>query len=137
MAGEKILVCVITILVFFNLIFYVSGYNSELASSSAILNYFVHFGIIAVIIAMLPTTSGSGTINYVLGGAIMLGILYAFDFTLLGYHFQLGIGLASNLAGMFDSDPGAFSFLPNLFFNMLGLIGVISGMIILAGGASS
>jgi hypothetical protein len=134
MASEKILTVVLAIVIFFNLIFFITGYTADMINASSILGYFVSVAIIGVIISIIPTTSASGAVTYLLSGVLMMMTLYGFDFTVGGYHVQLGIGLVSNLAGMFSSNPNSLAFLPYLFFNALGLLGVLSGIIILAGG---
>lgn len=133
MASEKILTIVIATVVFFNLVFYVTGYNATLVNASTIISELVSVGVIAILISLIPTTSASGAVTYLLSGVVMLTILYSFNFSILTYNIQIGVGLVSNLSSMFPGDPSSLSFLPFLFFNMLGLLGVVSGMIVLAG----
>ena len=137
MAGQKIFLgCLIT-LILFNLLFYITGYNDSYLSSSSIIGLFVTLGLVAVAISVLPIIDSESTAKWFLSVVIMASILFQFTVTIPVVEWEMppiGIGLATNLSGMFSSDINSLSFMPFIFFTMIGLIGLISGIISMSGG---
>jgi hypothetical protein len=133
MVAEKVFVSCIIVLLLFNFIFYVSGYNPDLLSVGSIIGIFVTLGGIAVIVSFIPTVSAGGTVQWFATSLIMVGLFYSVSFQVLSYNVHIGLGLASNITNMFSADMGTIAFMPFLFFTAIGLIGIISGIIMFAG----
>lgn len=134
MAATKIFLSCLTTLILFNALFFITGYNTSIISYESILGVFLTLGGIAILISLIPTTSASGTIKWFMAIIIMTSIMYSITFTVLTYNLTVGIGLASNLTNMFSGDLNSLSFMPWLFFMVIGLIGLISGIMATSGG---
>lgn len=137
MAGQKIFLSCLVTLILFNLLFYITGYNDSFLSYESILSLFITLGLTAIVIAVLPVIDSESTAKWFLSIVMMASILYRFTVTIPVIDWELppiGIGLATNLSGMFDADINSLSFMPFIFFTIIGLIGLISGMISMSGG---
>src|SRR4030042_5769580 len=134
MVAQKIFLSCLTTLILFNLLFFLTGYNTSFLSYDSVTGIFITLGIIAVIVSALPLVDSESTMKWFLHTIIICSILYSFSFKILGYPINVGIGLASNLSNMFSSDIATLSFMPWLFFTFLGLLGVICGVISTSGG---
>jgi hypothetical protein len=140
MASGKIFLSVLVTLIFFNIVFYLIGYNSEIVSTDRIIGVFITLGVIALLAGLLPLTDVGAPAKWLMSIISILSILYAITIPLSKIPLlklpdqKYGVGLASSLIGMFSSDPASISFIPFLFFTSLSLIGVISGMMAISGG---
>lgn len=134
MGAQKIFVSCLITLVLFNILFYLTGYNVSMMDTGTIISMFVTAGLLAATIAMIPTTSGGGTLTWFISTLMMLALLYAIDVPIFTYTLRIGVGLVSNLTGMFSGDVNSLSFLPFMFFNAIGLIGILSGVMMMNSG---
>jgi hypothetical protein len=137
MTTMKIFVTCLIILFLFNLGFYILGVSTYLLSWSVIFGLFTTLGIIAVAISVLPIVDSESAVQWFVSIVFVVALLYSVNLNILTYNFPVGIGLATHVIEVFDSDPEALSFLPWLFFNGVGLIGVLSGILTMVGGDSA
>lgn len=102
---------------------------------SSIIGIFLTLGVIAVGVSVIPTTSGGSTITWFLSTIIVLSILYSISFNVLTFNMTVGIGLVTKLTNMpqFSSDLNNIGFMPYLFFQVIGLIGLIGGIFAMKG----
>lgn len=134
MAGQKIFISCLVTLILFNILFFVTGLNSELFTYDKVLATFVTLGIIAVVISALPIIDSESTMRWFVSIVIICSIMYSITFNVLGYNITIGVGLASNLTNMFVANINNISFLPWLFFTSISLLGIISGIMAMSGG---
>lgn len=134
MVAQKIFISCMATLIIFNLLFFLTGYNTSWIAWDSVTGVFITLGIIAVIVSALPLIDSESTMKWFMHTIIICSIMYSFSFTILGYPINVGIGLASNLANMFSSDINTIAFMPWLFFTFTGLLGVICGVISVSGG---
>lgn len=125
------LLCIMT-LIFFNLLFWILGLNYEFITITSIISIFLVLGGIAIVVAIIPTTNAGGAVLWLMSMVIMAGLFYKVQVGILQYNIQVGIGLSTNLANMFSTNINELAFLPYIFFQLLGLGGVISGMVLVA-----
>lgn len=136
MVAEKVFVSCLIALVLFNFVFYVSGLNPDLLSVGSLIGIFITIGGIAVVVSVIPFLNTGGSVSWFGNSLIMLGLFYSVGFDVLSYHVQIGIGLASNLTNMFNSDLNSITFMPYLFFLALGVVGTLAGIIMMSGGTT-
>lgn len=134
MASGKIFLSVIVTLIIFNIVFYLTGYNSEIVSTKRIIGVLITLGIIAIMLGFVPVTDMGTPAKWLMSLITMISILFSISFQVLTHDVTIGVGLASSLITMFSSDPASINFIPFLFFTALSLIGVISGMLTISGG---
>ncbi len=134
MGAQSIFIKILAVLITFNFLFYLVGWNSGFLDVAGIIGIFVGLGVITVIIAIIPFTYASTSIKWLMSTIVVVSIIYRFDFDILTYHLSYGIGLASSLSAMFNSNPNVLGFMPYLFFTFLGLIGLITGIVAMGGG---
>jgi hypothetical protein len=133
MASAKLFLSCLVALVFFNIVFFIMGLYGTLFSSSTVIGMIIALGLIAVGASVVPTVSVSGAITWFMAIVMTMSILYSFSFQVLSYPISYGLGLCSNLANMFSGDLSSIGFLPWLFFNSIGLIGLVSGVLAIGG----
>jgi len=133
MASAKLFLSCLVALVFFNIVFFIMGLYGTLFSSSTVIGMIIALGLIAVGASVVPTVSVSGSIKWFMAIVMVMSILYSFSFTVLSYPISYGLGLCSNLANMYSGDLSTIGFLPWLFFNSVGLIGLVSGVMAIGG----
>lgn len=125
----KAFISVLVVLVLFNAVFYIAGYNDDLLSFSSIIGIFLSLGVIAVVVSIIPTTSAGSTISWFLQTIMILSILYSISFSVLTYNLTIGVGLVTKLTNMFSGSVNDLSFIPYLFFHLLGIIGLLAGLL--------
>ena len=133
MGSQKIFLSSLAILIVFNVLFYVSGYNDKILSAMHVISILLSLGLIAIGISVLPFAGGEVTITWFVKVVILISILYQIDFKMMGFKFPIGIGLVSNLTIMFSESIEELSFMPWIFFNIVGIVGLISGIISMSG----
>lgn len=143
MVGTKVFLSCLITLVIFNFLFYMMGYNNKLLDYTRIISTVVVFGIIVVVVSIIPTTSAGGSIKWLIMSLIAVTMFYSYTFTididwgLIQYHsapLTIGIGLCTTILDVFGTmNMNSLTFLPWLFFTFLGLVGVISGIIAMSG----
>jgi len=109
-----------------------------MVTSDAVIGLVITLGIIAVLISLIPLTSGSSAVKWFISTILVTCLLFSYSFTLDLIVFKrdvnVGIGLCGNLMGLFSSSVENITFMPYLFFLSIGLLGLISGVITLGGG---
>lgn len=137
MALGKICISCLTVLILANFTFYMMGYNSSVLSATALIGEFVTIAIIGVLISLLPTTSGAGAVRWLLSTLIIVTIVFSWNIDLSAIptfgSYPLGFGLGSNLIGMFSASTDSLEFLPFIFFTLISLMAVVSGIFALGG----
>ena len=126
--SQKLFLSALTVLILFNAIFYISGYNDALFSLESLINIFVLVGVTVVVISIIPFLGGENTVMWFAKTIIIVGFLYQVRFNVMGYNFPVGVGLVSNLTGMFSESIEELSFMPWIFFHLIGVIGLIGGL---------
>jgi hypothetical protein len=109
--------------------------NPDLLSVGTLIGVFITIGTVAVIMSVIPLLSAGGTVSWFGSSLIMLSLFYSVGFDVLGYHLQIGVGLASNMTNMFNSDLNSITFLPYFFFLALGVVGTLAGIVMMSGGS--
>lgn len=134
MAGTNILLICLSTLALFNILFFLAGYNANLFSVSTIISILLTLGIGAVVLSSIPTASNGGAVQWILSALLFISLFYQVDFTIMGRPYSVGIGLVTNLTNHFSASPTELSFMPFLFFHVLGFVGVITGIMSASGG---
>jgi hypothetical protein len=132
MAMEKVFGVCMVILLLCNIVVYLTTTNGTLLSSDLIVRNFITLGLVAILASVIPLTEGGTSIRWFVGALAILTLLFRITVTISGYDLTVGIGLATNIIGLF-SDSG-LGLLPYLFFWFIGILATISGIIFTSGG---
>jgi hypothetical protein len=124
--------CLIT-LILFNVVFYILGISSYLLSWNVIFGLFTTLGIIAVVVSVLPVVDSESAAQWFVSVVFVVALMFSVQLNILTYSFPVGLGLATHVIEVFDSDPNTLAFLPWLFFTGIGLIGTLTGILTMAG----
>jgi hypothetical protein len=134
MASSKIFLGALVTLILFNMVFFIAGLYGTLFTSSNVIGMVIALGLITVGASIVPTVNVTGAIKWFMALTIVMSLLYSFQFTVLSYPISYGLGLCSNLSNLYSGDLSTIGFLPWLFFNSVGLVGLISGVMTIGGG---
>ena len=124
----------LTTLIIFNFLFFITGLNTDILSASSIIGIMVSLAVIAVAVSLIPTTSASGSMNWLMGMVIAVSLFFSVSFTVFTYDITIGVGLATHITDMFPLDMESLMFMPWLFFTIIGILGTVSGIMAMSGG---
>jgi len=133
MASSKIFLGCLVTLILFNMIFFIAGLYGTLFTSSNVIGMIIALGLIAVGASVVPTVNVTGAIKWFMALTIVMSLLYSYQFSVLSYPISYGLGLCTNLTNLYSGDLSTIGFMPWLFFNGVGLVGLISGVMTIGG----
>jgi hypothetical protein len=134
MGASKVFLSCLTVLILFNVVFYLITTSEQLIPTELIIGNLITLGLIAVVASVVPFTGGETALRWFFSTIMMLCIVFRLDLQILTYTLSIGIGLGSNMINLFAGDITGLGLLPFLFFTFISLIATISGIMLTAGG---
>lgn len=134
MASSKVFLSCLTVLILFNVVFYLITTSGQLLPTDSMFGFLVTIGLIAIGGSVITLSLAGTAIKWFFSTLVIVGIIFGTTVQVLGYNFQIGLGLGQNMISLFAGDITGLGLLPFLFFSFISLIATISGIMLVAGG---